>query len=368
MSQVVFIIGNGLNFLVKHIIDEMPIRDLEARRVLRRNALSSNLGEITVLWKKFDKVFEELRQHFIDKGNRISDEELIKLISSVINFFSNLIGFQKVISEEDIAKLRNVFDDFLLRQIVDIANEFRAHESKGAYGSIREYFAKFQAEFDNIVSRHEVKKVYMFTTNYDGIFDVILSKQPTGFIAVDGFTTIEPTSTDESEARVSSKLLKFQPKILQDKKYILCHLHGSYKFIKYFGKTYKIRGQHPNTRPVIVFNRPEAKGYIVSNDNVLSEYMRLLTQSLQSPETKRLVILGNSMEAEPHIKEVIRDNFSSKPGKKEIIIVSRTPERIAQELASHYAGQIILKPVAGINTLTDFTNLFDFLFAPTAEA
>jgi len=343
----------------------MPIKKLSAPRVLNRTTLSKNIGEITVLWKKFDKAFEELRQHFVDKGSRISDEELIKLITSVINFFSNLVGLEKVISREDISKLHSVLDNFLLRQIVDIANEFLQHEAKNSYGSIREYFKEFYLEFDNIVSKNDVQKVSMFTTNYDGIFDVLLSKQPIGFLAADGFISIEPNAEDASEAKVSGLLLKFQPKILRDRKYVLCHLHGSYKFVKYFGKTYKIKGRNRNTKPVIVFNRPDAKEHIVSSDNVLSEYMNLLVQSLQSPDTKRVVILGNSMEAEPHIKKVIRDYYSAKPGKKEIVFVSRDPEKIAHELASYYAGDVILKTVNGVDDVSGLVQLFDFLLKPT---
>jgi hypothetical protein len=364
MSQVVFLVGNGLNFLIKHIIDESPVKDLSAVRVLRRTTLSKNLGEITVLWKKFDKAFEELRKHFIEKGNKISDEELIKLIASVINFFSNLSGFEKVISKEDIDKLRGVLDEFLLRQIVDIANEFREHESKGAYGGIREYFKEFEAAFDKSVTKHNVRKVSFFTTNYDGILDVLLTRQSRGYTTVDGFTNIDANSADISEAKTSGSLLKFQPKILQDKKYLLCHIHGSYKFIKYFGKTYKVKGRFKNIRPVIVFNRPEAKGYIVSNDNVLSEYMRLFTQSLQSPDTKRLIIFGNSMEAEPHLKDAIRDFFSPKPGEKEIVLVSREPEKTAKQLEGYYTGSIVNQTVNGVNTLPDFIQLFDSLLKP----
>jgi hypothetical protein len=365
MSNVVFIIGNGLNFLVKHIIDELPIRKLEAARYLRRSDLSANLGKITVLWKKFDAVFEELRQHFVEKGNKISDEELIKLISSVINFFSNLSGFEKVLKKDDIEKLRTILDGFLLNQIVDIANEFREHEAKKAYSGIREYFKNFEAEFDKSTNKHDVKKVFFFTTNYDGILDVLFFTHPSGFNKEDGFRNISSKSDDIAEAALAGSFLGFFPKFLQEKKVVLCHIHGSYKFVKNFGKTYKIIGTRKNTRPVIVFNRPDAKNYVISNDNVLSEYMRLFTQVLQSPDTKRLVILGNSMEAEPHLKAAIRDYFSIKRTEKEIVLVSREPNKIAIELDNFYKGNIIEKSVAGIDTEEDFIELFDSLLKPT---
>lgn len=365
MSNIAFIVGNGLNFLIKHIIDELPIKELSPTRVLRRNALSKNLGEITVLWKKFDSAFEELREHFVAKGNKISDEELIKLISSVINFFSNLDGFEKVLSREDISKLRVVLDGFLLKQIIAIADEFRQHEGKGAYGGIREYFKNFEAEFDKLSTHYGYKKTLFFTTNYDGILDVLFSRQPFSFTKEDGFRSISKNSEDFAEVKLAGVFLKFMPRFLYERKLILCHIHGSYKFIKHFGKTYKLIGTRENTRPVIVFNRPEAKEYTISNDNVLAEYMRLFVQTLQSPDTKRLVIFGNSMEAEPHLKDAIRDYFSVKPGKKEIILVSRDPEKIEIELADYYKGDIINKSVRGVNTENDLIQLFDYLLKPT---
>lgn len=366
MNNVVFIIGNGLNFLIKTVIDEIPIKDLSPSRLLKRNTLSNNLNEITVLWKKFDEVFLELRQHFAAKGNKISDEELIKLISSVINFFSNLTGFEKVLKKEDINKLQTILDGFLLNKIIEIADEFRQHEEKRAYGSIREYFKNFDTEFDKSTSIHGVRKTFFFTTNYDGILDVLFTRPEGNFTKEDGFRSINSQNEDQAEAKLSGSFLAFVPKYLYERKLVLCHLHGSYKFVKNFGKTYKIIGTRKNTRPVIVFNRPEAKSYVISNDNVLSEYMRFFINTLQAPETTRLVILGNSMEAEPHLKAAIRDYFSIKRTPKEIILVSREPDKIVRELDDYYKGNIICKSVNGIKTEADFINLFDFLLKPSA--
>ncbi|RSK43753.1 hypothetical protein [Hymenobacter rigui] len=130
--------------------------------------------------------------------------------------------------------------------------------------------------------------------------------------------------------------------------------------MKYFGRTYKTIGNFINNEPVMVFNQPESKGHIIKNDNVLNEYFRYLKLLLKSENTSRLVILGNSMEAEPHLKAVIKEYFN-RPN-TEIIVSSRAPHKVSNELKEYYDYDIKQIAVGEINTEEGIINLFkDYL-------
>ncbi|RSK49632.1 hypothetical protein [Hymenobacter rigui] len=206
MSNVVFIIGNGFNFMIQNIIDNIPIKELEATQVLTRRNVADNIRSITLLWKKFQLVFDELRAHFIQKGNNISDEYLIKLINSVINFFSNLEGFEKILTPDDIKKLRSVFDKFLLNKISEIAEEFRIHQERKSYKLIRKYFPGFSKSIVETAENNNLKRVAFFTTNYDGILDTLLTTIPKGFPFKDGFGRIVEDNGSSSKLEQSGNI------------------------------------------------------------------------------------------------------------------------------------------------------------------
>ncbi|GAA4494887.1 hypothetical protein GCM10023172_05760 [Hymenobacter ginsengisoli] len=344
--SIAFIVGNGFNYLVEDIIRKIPTRDLTAKQILTKRETADSIRAITALWKKFDDAFKAFHEHFAEKGIKISDEDLIRLIYTVINLFSSMDGFEKILPKEDIAKLNTVFSGFLLNKIREIAKEFQEHENSAAYGRVRTYFPNLTTELEQMIRDKNLSKVSIFTTNYDGILDTLTTWPRGGFMFSDGFAKSGPLST-----------LEMVPEYTHGNKLILAHLHGSYKFSKIYGRTYKKRDGFDNEEPVMVFNNPKMKEEIVRNDNVLSEYFDLLGTCLSKYDN--LVILGNSMEAEPHIKKLIARNFNRNG--TSLTVCSRSPDAIAAEVKPFYSRKIHEETTRGVETEGDLINLFDRL-------
>ncbi|RSK45206.1 hypothetical protein [Hymenobacter rigui] len=347
--SIAFIVGNGFNYIIGDIINR-PAGALETPEQLHeRRATAMSIREITALWQKFDAVFLELSNQFQERGIRINHEEMIRMIYAVINLFSSISGFEQVIPPSDIEKLRSVFDGFLLDKIREIAKEFKDHEDSDAYSRIRSYFPTVPATVTEFIQSRQLGKVRVFTTNYDGIFDTIFTNWPMGgFIFSDGF--IKSNSYPD--------LLELEPAYVASNTLVAAHLHGSYRFTKRFGRTYKTRANYDNSEPVMVFNNPNMKEEIVRADNVLSAYYQHLALILKKYD--KLVILGNSMEAEPHIKKLINKYFNREG--TSITVCSRNPSTIKNEVLPFYnRGEIHELSTNGISTEQDLIDLFDHL-------
>lgn len=339
--KIVFLVGNGFNYLIEDIIKHHPFNNGGTPDELKhRRETSQGISDITALWRKFDKVFEDFEAHFQEKGIKISHEDLVRMVYTVINLFSSMPGLSQVLDPDDIGKLRDIFSKFLLDKIREIADEFMEHHNSGQYGEIRQYLPTFSANVQALFMENGVKKVNFCTTNYDGILDTLLTKQPRGFITDDGFRSTTPPS----------ELLDIYPDYLSSKSLVLTHLHGSYLYTKRFGKTYKTNDYDSNDEPVMVFNDPKMKREIIRADSVLWSYFLKLNSDLK--EIDKLIIFGNSMSNEPHIKTLIQKNFN-RPNTT-IVVSSRTPEKITHELTSMhegspvYTGKIVEKSTKGI--------------------
>lgn len=343
--RVAFLVGNGFNYMVENIIRKHVTGHETPEQLIEKRAIADSIISITALWKKFDEVFQELTQQFAERGVKISHEELIRMIYAVINLFSSMSGFEQILSQDDLKRLKAVFDGFLLSKIREIASEFQDHQKTEAYGKIRNYFPTLPGSVEDMISSRQLGKVRIFTTNYDGVLDTIFTKRPYGFMFSDGFIK-SPSYHD---------LLELEPSYVTGNDLILAHIHGSYRFTKRYGKTYKTRENTDNREPVMVFNNPNMKEEIVKGDNVLSEYYKAMQQTLFKAD--KLVILGNSMEAEPHFKKIIKKYFD-RPGTS-ITVSSRSPDSVKEQIKPFYKQQIHEVSTRGVNSEEDLIELFD---------
>jgi NAD-dependent SIR2 family protein deacetylase len=349
----VFLIGNGFNNLIAEIIRNHDGVDVPENVFETKESCVSNVLYLTTLWQKFDEAFAELK----DEIKGVNEEELIGLIQCVINFLSCLDGLDKNIDINEIQKLLGaLLDKFLVKKIVDIANDFRQHENIAEYKHIKHYFKSMPYEIEEYVRRNPASKFNLYTTNYDGILETVFAKRQTedadgilrtGFIHSDGFSTV-----------VSPSLRLLNKTHLEDAKMKFLHLHGSYKFVKNFGVTCKLVGTAANPSPVMVFNRPTLKGQIVGGDNVLNTYFEKLRRDLSTCD--RFIILGNSMKTEPHIMDLIKNSI--KP-EATIVICSRNPAEVKARIRPHVRCNIDEVSTLDITTESQLTGFLISLIA-----
>src|SRR5690606_5138603 len=117
--------------------------------------------QITQLWKKFNEIFKEIKA----KNPGIGDEELIRLTYSIIDLFSSLPGLEKVMTPEQLASLKSLFENFLLDKIKEIALEFKNHHEDTGYKNIKRLFPKFGKYFAEMITNNKIVDFHFFTTN-----------------------------------------------------------------------------------------------------------------------------------------------------------------------------------------------------------
>lgn len=329
--KVSIIVGNGLNYLIEDIIrnfDDSKYPDFS----VTKNQIANSVKEITSLWTKFDELFQELKK----KAPKLSEEELIRLIYSVLDIFSNIKIFEKVLKPEDIEKIKDVFGQFLIQKIREISDEFRQHEDTAGYKHLKKLFPTFGEQIKSIAEGAGITQLNFYTTNYDGILDTLLTGYPHGFIFKDGFSD-----------KVDDNLLRLWAPFVFFETFTISHLHGSYKYTRQFGTTYKLRTNKQNDDPVMVFNNPDFKLEKINNDNILSEYYHNLSQDLK--DKNRLIIIGNSMTNEPHIKAIIKNYYNIEGNT--IYIASRNPSKIHDQIKDVYHYNVVLRKTEEIKTM-----------------
>lgn len=346
-QQISFIIGNGFNYLINDIVRNYPVSPFSpwpSNIRSTKDSIISEIGKITSLWKKFDELFEELKE----KNPQYDAEELIRMIYSVIDFLSNIDTFQKILSPTLINEIKKSFEFLLIDRIRDIAKEFSYHESSQGYKDLKKLFPNFGKDFEEILKKYSVNQCDYFTTNYDGILDTLLTLPDYKYLANDGFQ--RSSMPDYYELNDLS---------LRSSKIRGLHIHGSYKFEKLQGDTYKIGKSIENSEPVMIFNNPQFKGDLVRKDTVLNQYFYTLSNSLRNSD--KLIIFGNSMKNEPHIKKAINSFFTGVD--KKLFICSDKPDAVKKELTRYFSGKPIECPTNGVSNMNDLFQVFEFILA-----
>lgn len=330
--------------MIESIIRNFPLTDLPPNLSCNKNEIANRVNEISVLWKKFDDIFERLKSDYPN----VSDEELIRMIYTVIDFFSGLPAFEKILDKKLLESIKVAFSGLLIEQIRAITEEFRQHQITEGYKDIKRLFPYFGDRLNSILIDNSVDSFDFFTTNYDGILDTLLTKgTEKGFLSTDGFGK-DPDSASH---------LRLIPDSLYDYRIKCIHIHGSYRFEKKYGNTFKTRTiKQQNLEPVIIFNNPLQKESLIRRDPVLSHYYSYMANSLKQVDT--LVVFGNSMVNEPHLQSLISEKYDSA---KKLFICSRNPSKIANNIRRTYSGNIIELSTTSIKTIFDLISFIENL-------
>ncbi len=174
------------------------------------------------------------------------------------------------------------------------------------------------------------------------MLDTLLTGDPRGYIFHDGFSHFNNNLLSISEENINYNKL-------------ICHIHGSYLYKRELGFTYKLKNNLYNSEPIMVFNNPDFKEQIISRDNVLSRYYYILLESLKTADN--LVILGNSMKNEPHLKKII-SKYGNRP-ELNVYVCSTNPQKIADEISSSYQHKINLVNSKNFIDEDSFINFID---------
>ncbi|WP_299820223.1 SIR2 family protein [uncultured Pontibacter sp.] len=339
--KIAFIIGNGFNYLIESIIRNTDELELPARLHSSKDELSDRIKSISSLWKKFDLLFHELKKGYPS----VNEEELIRMIYAVLDFFSSIEAFEKVIGKEEIERIKHTFNFLLIDKIKEIAEEFRQHETSEGYKDLKRIFPYFGDSFKNLLDKNSITSCDIFTTNYDGIFDTLLTKSSQrGFLGADGFGR---TYDVPGYFKLYEDNLKSDLRVL--------HIHGSYRFEKKFGNTYKTPKDAINGDPVIIFNNPYQKEELINRNPVLNRYFLALQEALESAD--KLIILGNSMKNEPHLKKIIKNKFNAE--NKSIYVCSRTPSEVKKEINQQLNYEVFERTTKHITSINGLINLID---------
>lgn len=336
MNKITILTGNGLNYLIAGIIKKYPYTGGMLGSL--KKPTSDNIYNITKLWEAFDNIFKELSEEL----NNVNPEELIRMVYAVINLFSSIDTFERVLGKEKVIEIREAFNMFLIEKIIHIADRFREHENFDQYKDILKYFKHFSDDVNKFAQENDTT-LCITTTNYDGLLETLFVRKSEGYSSSDGFKKFN-----------NSNLLQFDPLSFEKKRIHIMHIHGSYKYTKRNNTTYKLIGTSTNETPVMIFNNKHVKESIIKSDNVLSYYFSKFEQDLS--ESHKLIILGNSMKTEPHIKSSIKRLL---PKNATVMICSDNPTLVHEEIKDFLSDQIVIPMnTSDMCTEKELTDLF----------
>jgi NAD-dependent SIR2 family protein deacetylase len=334
------LIGNGFNCQIASLISNLSTESLPKDLETSPKDILTSLNILSQLGFCPDGTYGEINpDHSI-----LLKEENIRVIRSFI---------QSTGIESDTLDWKVEAKKYLSLKLQELRTEvgerFRRYQHMGGYRDIKKLFRYFGESFISLLAANSIEKIHICTTNYDGVLDTLLTtaRGRDAFLFKDGFGNSKFENLKEIKTR-SFKLLD---------RYLF-HLHGSYKFQRQDGETFKICGNLRNDKPVIVFNNPDLKEHIINKDRVLSAYFDQLKTDLKTFD--RLIIYGNSLVNEPHIKQAIQDHFNR--SHTDVIICSLNPGEVEKELQPWYSQKIYKVTTRDIRSEKALLQLFDQLF------
>lgn len=350
------VVGNGFNLLLKGIINSSIedhaiwvlkpcpsfVKEKEKKEKEKKEKVVKEIEEISRLWSEYDTIFKMVKDN---SNQKLNDEEVIRLIHTSLDVFSVLDIFKKILTKDQIKEMKSIFEILMWDKIKDVSKKFMNLHEKNFYSEISIMFPNFGKKFDEILSNKKDNPIHIYTTNYDGILDTLLIKDYR-FNFVDGFGEdgdIDFLSIDAPKINESPKLL--------------AHIHGSYLYEKQNNISKKQRRCTLNNHPIIVFDNPDTKKFIIKNDNILSAYYKQLRDDLSSFD--KLIIFGNSMQNEPHLKEIIKAHFDKEGN--QLIICSydeESIEKVKEQLKGSFSQLIIGRTTKDIKTESQLLALF----------
>jgi NAD-dependent SIR2 family protein deacetylase len=338
--KVVMLVGNGFNCQIASLISNLSGESLPKDLETSPKDILTNLNILSQLGFCPDGTYGEINpDHTI-----LMKEENIRVIRSFI---------QSAGLESDTLDWKAAAKKYLSLKLQELRREvgerFRRYQHQGGYSDIKKLFRYFGDNFIKLLDENDISKIHICTTNYDGVLDTLLttSRGKDAFLFKDGFGNGKSEYFKEIKTHSFNQLNQY-----------LFHLHGSYKFQKQDGETFKISGHLKNDKPVIVFNNPDLKEWIINKDRVLCAYFEKLKSDLKTFD--RLIIYGNSLINEPHIKKAVQDNFN-RPNTN-VVICSLNPEEVEKEIKPYYSQRIYKVATQKITSEKELLHLFDQLF------
>lgn len=300
---VSILVGNGFNRLLANMIPS--------------GSISERLNEIAVLYNRFSELFEEIKNEYGLK----SEEEAIELFYNALTVV-NLVINNSLTPRESwkvcLDEIKQELDREVMDRIYSVIDEFVSDETTGFYGNLRKTLKMYGYFVDREPIKQNKNRLFIFTTNYDGCVDIFFRfNDEKGFQFNDLFNRKACPEYTEDYVCFDDSETPEPP--------LLFHLHGSYKFfIKQQGFRYvtiKLSDysslNYRNLIPVIIYNAPNMKQELIRKFDVLSTYFAFFKKNLKE-NTKRLIIIGQSLLSDPHILDAISRSY---PNLDEIVIM-----------------------------------------------
>lgn len=340
MAKTVLLVGDGFNrFVAGCCSDSRVAQDI--------NATSS-------LWGHFQDTLDGLipgapgliQNDIAD--HRRNTERSAQLLYDMIEFAEGMVALDR---SQDLQSTMNLTCDTVCRHSLDqrmhdtlfkVVREFIQDEANGLYGDLlrvnmagRDGLQEFMAA--------QVNDLAVYTTNYDGIGDMVLGFEPGQngqgrFSLTDGFGSL-PDGTE-------GVFFREDPGEWTQQWGIRAHLHGSYKFLAQpvfgHGTLYKKLNRQDfgsfdalseDGQPVVVFDAPDRKLSRIDRFRVLREYLNSFEWHLG--QAQNLVLFGISLENDPHLAQRIRSRWlgpHSGPADRKLCIIDVTPGDVFHRL------------------------------------
>lgn len=303
----VILLGNGFNYSLLDFVTE-------------NDDLKGEIESIINLWNEFDDLIKNITTKF----NLGSVEEAIGLIyKSFLILKLTLKESENLDYDECLPTLKKRYEDAIYQKVLKIIENFVSYEVSGIYRRLLSYLSKDPSPIELFGLNNSISGIYnlvrnnkisIYTTNYDALAEMVFSINENGMIKLPDMFKFcgDARYVCFYEDDFFDQLDK--PKFL--------HLHGSYKFFKYYEQEIKIKKEFIKSFiqdnkdyliPVLIFNAPSKKEQRIRSFRVLSNYNLSFMENISS--SSKLIIWGQSLKSDPYLKQCIVDRFINKNNK-----------------------------------------------------
>jgi NAD-dependent SIR2 family protein deacetylase len=337
--RIVWFVGNGFNYMLANIVKLYSQEKSKSRLISDIERVHDELVNLNNLWGELDNILTSPSLAFPSSNG----EEILQYFQTVFEspLFKNMLS-----RDYNIEYSENSHRNLLQDEIKRISYHFTEFENTEGYRDIYKLFPSLGSSLNEIIKSNRIQDLHVFTTNYDGILDSLLTYYDTNlrkrqFLLKDGFYFDNFIADRYRRAQFS-----------------IAHIHGSHKFCKRNNQTIKLERGLINNNPMMVYDSPSLKESIILENEVLSVYFSELADKLTNCD--RIIVLGNSFKTEPHIKKLISKHFNR--SNTELIICSDKPDEVASVLEPYYSFPIYTQSTTHVKSEQDLINLFGKLF------
>lgn len=329
--KIVCFIGSGFNYILADIVKPYNIY------TYNDSPLHEEIIRLNKLWGHLDLLLSPFTRIYPTKNG----EELLEFVASLQKVYNNFIG------RPDNGQLSALeFSARIQQSMLKVGRQFMTFETNKGYSHVHTALPNLGKAVQNLLYTNKVEKLYLCTTNYDGLIDSLFTyycekESKWKYVLKDGF--IKGNYNDW---------------LFRKAEYKIAHLHGSYKYLRSTDGTIKIDKGAENYNPVMIYDDPSCKEAAIKQDSVLSS--NLLELERQLKECDKVISIGNSFKTEPHLKQLLNANFN-RPN-TELIICSNKPQDVVSELVPHYSYPIYSQSTEYVKSEKQLIELFDKLF------